>query len=555
MQIASYYASVGFTVRKQDLKAVDAALRQIQKRLELFQKNIGKSLTLPELKIKKITLDSLSAQRTLQTELNRTGRLLELRIGNVRLDQNKITSQVQNVFQRAANNARMNVKTIAGTGGGGNPYHVPRLPQMNNGGVFGAGFGGGFGGSMLPRFGPGMMGAAGVGAAAVYGGQKINETRQLMSKRELERLQLEISVGGSAERRQSAIDVLIDLSNRLGINAEKQVDGFTKFMKQGQLSMGLSAQKAFDLYGNMAVATRGNGGDDQSVQRQAYALQQIGGLGYLRAEELNQQLADSAPAIRSYIIKAFAERTGQNGLDNFLKAMSKREVTFNDVMRAYELAAKDAAGKVKELANTVSGEEARFQNLKFAEELDHSKGAMTSAAREFAKSQAELYKAMTPLRDSFYALAAAGTSVAAKLVSGFSGKLATAPALNGLLTNEQRSLAPMASSMGRGMLSVPDIRVLNQPSIPQFLSPMPVQQKEWQKAASEYVRPGIESILPSMRPAPTVNSNIIVPITVHTTAADGNALARELEPHMRELFRRETISIFQGVMIENPDME
>lgn len=51
--------------------------------------------------------------------------------------------------------------------------------------------------------------------------------------------------------------------------------------------MGLTAQRAFDLYSNMGIATRGNGGDQQSIERQSLALTQIGGLGYLRAEELN----------------------------------------------------------------------------------------------------------------------------------------------------------------------------------------------------------------------------------------------------------------------------
>jgi len=164
---------------------------------------------------------------------------------------------------------------------------------------------------------------------------------------------------------------------------------------------------------------------------------------------------------------------------------------------------------------------------------------------------------MKPLRDSFYTLAAAGTSVAAKLISAFGGKLSTAPALNGQLTNEQRSLAPMASSTGRGMLSVPDIRVLNQPSIPQFLSPMPVQQKEWQKAASEYSRPSFESVLQSMRPSSVSNTTTVSPgaIVIHTQATNGDQLAAELEPRMRELFHRETTSIFQGVMVEFPDLE
>jgi len=265
---------------------VDQQIRLMEKKLALMTQrmkaNFDKSFALPSLKIKKIELDPLSAQRSIQGDLNRMGRLLELKVGNIRLDQAKINQQVQTTFQRAANHARLSVKTIAGAGGGGNPF--PAVPRFNTLGA--AGLGGGLGAS-LPMFGPAGIAAAAVVGTGAYGVSKINDARRLISQRELERLQLEISVGGSEERRQSAVDVLIDLSNKLGVQAQSQVDGFTRFMKQGQNSMGLTAQRAFDLYSNMGIATRGNGGDQQSIERQSLALTQIGGLGYLRAEELN----------------------------------------------------------------------------------------------------------------------------------------------------------------------------------------------------------------------------------------------------------------------------
>lgn len=377
MEIAKYTVGLNFSLNQRSIRMVDQQIRLMEKKLALMTQrmkaNFDKSFALPSLKIKKIELDPLSAQRSIQGDLNRMGRLLELKVGNIRLDQAKINAQVQTTFQRAANQARMNVKTIAGAGGGGNPF--PVAPRFNTLGA--AGLGGGLGAS-LPMFGPAGIAAAAVVGTGAYGVSKINDARRLISQRELERLQLEISVGGSEERRQSAVDALIGLSNKLGVQAQSQVDGFTRFMKQGQNSMGLTAQRAFDLYSNMGTATRGNGGDQQSIERQSLALTQIGGLGYLRAEELNTQLADSNPAIRSYIIKAWEERTGAKGVEAFLSAMAKRQVSFNDVMRGYELAAKEASGRVKELANTVQGEEARLANVRFAEELERSNGPIES---------------------------------------------------------------------------------------------------------------------------------------------------------------------------------
>ncbi len=553
MEIAKYTVGLNFSLNPRSIRMVDQQIRLMENKLALMTQrmkaNFDKSFALPSLKIKKIELDPLSAQRSIQGDLNRMGRLLELKVGNIRLDQAKINQQVQTTFQRAANQARMNVKTIAGAGGGGNPF--PAVPRFNTLGA--AGLGGGLGAS-LPMFGPAGIAAAAVVGTGAYGVSKINDARRLISQRELERLQLEISVGGSKERRQSAVDVLIDLSNKLGVQAQSQVDGFTRFMKQGQNSMGLTAQRAFDLYSNMGIATRGNGGDQQSIERQSLALTQIGGLGYLRAEELNTQLSDSNPAIRSYIIKAWEERTGAKGVEAFLSAMAKRQVSFNDVMRGYELAAKEASGRVKELANTVQGEEARLANARFAEELERSKGPMTDAARRFVESQQKLFEASEPLRDSFYKVAAAGTSLAADMVGWLSTRLQTAPALNNEVSNEQRATAPFSSAMGRGMLSVPDIRRIRDNQAP-FISPLIPESPAWKQAADSFVMP--RNLLQQMSGA-SINSTVTVqPGAINITAhgVSEEKLVGELEGRVQGIFRHEMQSLLSSTKLEYSQKE
>ncbi len=553
MEIAKYTVGLNFSLNPRSIRMVDQQIRLMEKKLALMTQrmkaNFDKSFALPSLKIKKIELDPLSAQRSIQGDLNRMGRLLELKVGNIRLDQAKINQQVQTTFQRAANQARMNVKTIAGAGGGGNPF--PAVPRFNTLGA--AGLGGGLGAS-LPMFGPAGIAAAAVVGTGAYGVSKINDARRLISQRELERLQLEISVGGSEERRQSAVDVLIDLSNKLGVQAQSQVDGFTRFMKQGQNSMGLTAQRAFDLYSNMGIATRGNGGDQQSIERQSLALTQIGGLGYLRAEELNTQLADSNPAIRSYIIKAWEERTGAKGVEAFLSAMAKRQVSFNDVMRGYELAAKEASGRVKELANTVQGEEARLANARFAEELERSKGPMTDAARRFVASQQKLFEASEPLRDSFYKVAAAGTSLAADMVGWLSTRLQTAPALNNEVSNEQRATAPFSSAMGRGMLSVPDIRRIRDNQAP-FISPLIPESPAWKQAADSFVMP--RNLLQQMSGASISSTVTVQPGAINITAhgVSEEKLVGELEGRVQGIFRHEMQSLLSSTKLEYSQKE
>jgi len=223
--------------------------------------------------------------------------------------------------------------------------------------------------------------------------------------------------------------------------------------------------------------------------------------------------------------------------------MSKREVSFNDVMRGYELAAKDAAGKVEELSNTIQGESARLQNAKFAEELERTKGAMGEASRQFVQSQQELHEAMTPLRDSFYSVAAASTSLAARLISWGVKQSQSAPAVNGEVSNEQRSENPWSSSTGRGMLSVPDARAIKQPSYPQFISPLIPEQKQWEK--SRFI-PSVESLMPSTS-SKVVNNNPVINQTFNVNGVDSF--------EFKSLFQNEFRNVIETTMLQYSEKE
>lgn len=270
MEIAKYTVGLNFSLNQRSIRMVDQQIRLMEKKLALMTQrmkaNFDKSFALPSLKIKKIELDPLSAQRSIQGDLNRMGRLLELKVGNIRLDQAKINSQVQTTFQRAANQARLSVKTIAGAGGGGNPF--PAVPRFNTLGA--AGLGGGLGAS-LPMFGPAGIAAAAVVGGGAYAVSKANELRQLTGTRETQRLKLDTAVGDDAETRSRFRDRFINLADNLGISAEGQVDSFSRFLKQAK-SSGMTAEQGFDLYKNIATATRGNGGGQQQIEGQAYAL-------------------------------------------------------------------------------------------------------------------------------------------------------------------------------------------------------------------------------------------------------------------------------------------
>ncbi|MGA4576342.1 tape measure protein, partial [Stutzerimonas frequens] len=451
--------------------------------------------------------------------------------------------QLQGVMTRAASAARINIRTIQGSSGGANIHYPSHLGVPRGFDAFSGGFGGAGAAGFLPRLGPIGGAVAGVAAGAAYGVSKINDARKETATREGQRLQLETAVGGSRERRESFTKGFFDLSNDLGISAESQITAYSRFMKQAQ-SSGMTAQEGFDLFKNVATATRGNGGDQQSIERQAYALQQMLGVGYLRGEELNQQLADSNPAIKKFIMQAFAERTGKKGTEAFLDALSNREVSVQDVLKGYEKSAKEASDRVRELSGSIQGAEARLENLKLAEELQRTvDGPLTEAAKQWTESQTELHSAMEPLRDSFYSVAAASTSLAARLISWGVKQSESAPAVNGEASNEQRSENPWSSSTGRGMLSVPDARAIKQPSYPQFISPLVPEQKQWEK--SRFI-PSVESLMPSTS-SKVVNNNPVINQTFNVNGVDSF--------EFKSLFQNEFRNVIETTMLQYSEKE
>ncbi len=565
--VSSFYAQIGIQTRLQDLRNVDRYLKllegKVKKTTAALQKDFSKNFTLPALNVKKFKFDSLALQRGAQTELNRVGRLLELKVSNITLDQGRINRQVSQVLTRASSKARMDIKSVLGTSGGANIHwpgagYSPRLPHMPNTqslGQYAGGFGGGFGlGAALP-----MLGPAGIAAGAVLGGgayavSKANEFRQLTGTRETQRLKLDTAVGDNAETRSRFRDMFINLADNLGISAEGQVDSFSRFLKQAK-SSGLSAEQGFDLYKNVATATRGNGGTEANIEGQNYALSQILGLGYLRNEELSGQLADQNPAIKKFIMEAFAERTGKTGTEAFLDALSKRQVSVQDVLRGYEKSAQEAAGRVDELSNSIEGANARLQNMRFAEEMERTvSGPMSKAALEYTEAQRKLTEATQPLRDVMYNVAAAGTSLAAKFLSWTADRaedVKDSPAVKGEYSPEQQDTSPTSSSSSRGLLSVPSVERLKQskPATGPIL-PIPVSKKEWQVAAENYSNP--ETLLEQMS---MTNNNISMQasmvisaggIVVNTQATDAEKLAQELEPHIRQQFDNS----LQGLLTE-----
>lgn len=399
--IASYFAELGIRVNQRQFKQADATLQRMQASMEKLKAQFNQSLAINP----KIQFNSLQFQRQIQKSLNQISRLTEFRMDRFNVDASRLTSSLQSAIRRAEYGAgSLRVKAIVERSSVSQGARaVAGQPHAGYAGT------GGIGGLV----GAGRAGIAGIasyaGYEAIQGLQnQMDQIQQNVGKFEQQRLQLGASVGGSAERRWNNAVALRNIADYTGTKAEDQIAGYTKFEKQAMQS-GMKARQAINLYTDMAVSTRGNGGDQQSIERQAYALQQVLGLGYLRGEELNQQLADSNPAIKKYIQSAYLQRVGFKGTESegtakFMTDLGKRLVLVQDVLKGYDLSARNAAPRVEELSNSIEGAAARLDNVKWMENLERAEGPLTDAVRRRIEAEQNLYKATIPLQEQFIKL-------------------------------------------------------------------------------------------------------------------------------------------------------
>ncbi len=553
--VSSFYASLGVQTRLQDLRRVDRYLKllegKVRKTTAVLQKDFSKNFTLPALNVKKFKFDSLALQRGAQTELNRVGRLLELKVSNITLDQGRINRQVSQVLTRASSKARMDIKSVLGTHGGSNIHwpgagYSPRLPHMPNTQSLGqyagaAGFGGGLGASLPMLGGPAGLAVAGVTAGGYMAYRQVDKLNQSQTQREAQRIALDVASGSSTREGRDAMNArFLELSNRLGLNAEKNVDAYAQAMKQLQ-GAGLSASEAFKLFENVSIATKGSGLTDDQNSRQLYAITQTFGKQALMSEELNQQLGDANAGIKRFVQEVWQDRTGKTGMEAFLKDMAARKVTPDMLAEAYARQAAYVAPRVEEFAASAESSKNRLANARFTEELQRTvDGEMVPSIKRFTAAQQELHTATIPLRDAMYSLGAGALSATASLVSWSAKALENSPAMAKQASYEQRSEAVMAPSMGRGLLSVPNITKL-QEKPRQPITPMLYQKPDWQQAAERYAPSSPDALMQQF----TQRSNVSVQSSVsfqqgafqiQTQATDAQTLAAELQPLIQEQF-------------------
>lgn len=585
--IANYFATLRVNINREDIRNVDKTLSSVEKRFKHFGITTNKELlklkkglqgfTLPALKIKSFKFDTLALQRNAQMSLNRAGRLLELPIHNFRIDEGKITKQLQGVMQRAANASRINIRSIQGSSGGSNAYYPKRPPAVAKGiasygpqmpptsflnsdirdGLAGAGA------ALLPgrlaMFSGPALAVAAPAAGAYMAQQQSLKLGNEQAEREQQRTALDIAAASPDRKvRDERNKRFFDLSNRLGVEAQSLVDPYSKFLKQ-MATMGRSYEQGMTLFENMSIGTRGSGGGQQQMERQAFALQQVIGLGHLRAEELNLQLSDSNPAIKKYIIEAWESRTGGNGLEEFQTAMRNRQVSVEDVFKAYENQARNAASRVEEFAGTVKGEQARLANLQFSEQLSRTlSDDVLPSMRKYVEAQSEVYEAMRPFRNMLYDAGAAVLSFNASLLNKSAPtieKVGRAMDASSIVRDPisylPAGITPATSIMQLGYLANKHLRFGANDDDDKFISPLKPVRPAWMGKADDIYNVKESIFAPQQTHSTTSVTVGDINLSLVTQATNGPELLKEVQSSIKQELQKTFIS----ALVQSPQKE
>ncbi len=351
-QIADLFASVGFKVDKGSIKALDASLRQVEKRLASIVKSF-----------KGVNTKGLTGA------LRNTAR----DSGKAAAGIDQVTAKLKNGLPAVlAYTQQMRVLAAELRSVTGAAPTLPRIPSGGRGGSGGA-TGGGYGGSQsyssqrtgfFSGLASGLFGTSGSGfirglMPGIGAGWAVMHSTQ----RAREMIANEAAFGaltGSQEGGKAEYKYLQQFSNTYGMRSTDAAGGYKRILASaaGTKLEGAGAKSIFE---GVALYGKALGLSDENMSRATTAISQMISKGTIMSEELKGQLAEATPGA----VQIFAKAITGGDVSKLFKMMEKGEVKAADVMERVAEAFKEAAhqgGALEKMMKTSASEQARFVN-------------------------------------------------------------------------------------------------------------------------------------------------------------------------------------------------
>lgn len=318
MEIARYWASLGFKVDQKEVKKVDTALSKLEKKL----KALGQQSTL-QFNVGKFAINQRALDTALGNALDKASKTVVFEIERFSVNRAALQSTMQRAMRGSVSvNAPKQTSPTQQAQSTSRP--APRSAASNNranylhaGGATGAFMR--YGAASLPLIG------------GVYGASALNTANQDLVNANIS---AESVLGGRAKE---LMDRLSERSNYMGINYADTLPQFTKFMASSMPLMGVeSSQQTFESFMQFG---RTRGASKVSMNRALTAVGQMSAKGQVMAEELKGQLGDAAgfgevPQLfaEAYQIQTGGNLTGAKARAALMKAMQDGNVKTADIL-------------------------------------------------------------------------------------------------------------------------------------------------------------------------------------------------------------------------------
>lgn len=346
MQIAKYFASLGFDVSKNSIRRVDKAFNHVENRFKKLQKFSNKAI--------KINISGFDVN---QAALNRTlGNALDVASHRVVFDISRfVVNDAALLAALLAASRRLPIPPDLRP----TPYVGPSVRATGRAGF---GVGGVLGGAL----------AIGLGG---YGLSQLNRRNQEVVSAQLQTSAVVQQAGGTAAQGSDSFQYLRKEGNRIGFNYLDASGDYNKLIA-GLTGSGVSVGNSQKVFSGFAELARVNKLDKTTQNRLFRALSQVAGKGKLQSEELTGQIAEALPGGTALFAQAYqaqlkatgkgkGDLTGQAAIQALLADMKKGVVT-SDILTYAGVSASQRAnegGGLATASKASQAEQQRTQNV------------------------------------------------------------------------------------------------------------------------------------------------------------------------------------------------
>lgn len=365
-EISSFYSSIGFRLNKTQLRQAEQAMAKMEAMMLKLKSQFDKSFQFSP----KIKFNSLAFQRDIQKSLNQVSRLTEFKMERFNIDNVKLNRSLASAIRRAEWSAQsLKIKTIVER----SPVSqaVRQVARSAHAAgmqpVEGSGAAGGAVLAAVPRW----LAPAALGYGAYRGTTALfNANAQQLSNRNL--IANVVGTSPSAKinqkRADNANEYVWNESNRLGLRATDQVNGYASMLAGGHAA-GLKYAQSQDAWTQLNEHAVTMHLSNERMKGLQTAIVQMIGKGKVQSEELFGQAAEHDPTIPALFAQANAElrksgKTGQAAMAQLRKDMEKGIVGTDVVLKALQIGSRIAQAALERSTSTSQAELNRTLNTR-----------------------------------------------------------------------------------------------------------------------------------------------------------------------------------------------